>query len=339
MRFVAIDIGAGTQDIFFYDSEDKIENSIKLVYPSTTKILYNKVLSLKKDIFISGDIIGGGPVVRALIKHIEKGYSVFIEKKAAFTIRDDIEEVKKDGFDVVESVINPDIIFNEIDFELLNFLNEKTNLKKTFDIICIAAQDHGFVQGQSDRTTRIDFLKNYLKKGLKDAFFSNERQIPNNFTRWQSLKRNLQENCIEKYIITDTAVIAALGATYDIKKFPVVTVDAGNGHTFAAIVDENSKIYGFFEHHTSMLTPKKVITYINKLVSGNISNEEIYNDGGHGAYMFESYSFKKLPIIVTGPNRNKLFEKYSDIVTFAAPLGDSMITGPVGMLMQQNLIK
>ena len=338
MRFVAIDIGAGTQDILFFDSDEKIENSVKLVYPSPTQILCNKVMSLEKDIFISGNIMGGGPVVRALIKHINKGYSVFITKQAAFTVRDNLEEVINDGFDVVEEVINPDIVFKEIDVEFLNFLNMKTNKNKPIDVIAVAAQDHGFVKGQSDRTTRIGFLKTYLKDGLKKAFFNQDIEIPENFTRWQSLKRDLIKSGFDKYVIADTAVVAALGAVYKLNNFPVVTVDAGNGHTFAAIVTEESKILGFFEHHTSMLTPEKIMMLINKLIKGDISNDEIYDDGGHGAHIFENYSFENLPIIVTGPNRNKLFSRFSDKVIFATPLGDSMITGPVGILMQQNLL-
>jgi uncharacterized protein (DUF1786 family) len=338
MRFVAIDIGAGTQDILFFDSEEKLENAVKLVFPSPTKIFHNKIISLEKNIFISGNIIGGGPVVRALIKHIKKGYSVFITKQAALTVRDNLEEVIQDGFDVVEEVLNPDIIFKEIDIELLNFLNKKTNLNKPLEQIGIAVQDHGFVKGQSDRETRINFLKNYLKEGLKKAYYNQESDIPKNFTRWQSLKKDLIANGFKRYIIADTAVVAALGATYEIKNFPVVTVDAGNGHTFAAVVADNAKILGFFEHHTSMLNPKKVMKLIKLLIKGSISNEKIYRDGGHGAHIFEKYSFESLPIIVTGPNRNKLFGDFADKITFATPLGDSMITGPVGILMQQDLL-
>ena len=44
MKILAIDVGTGTQDILIYDDEKELENSIKLVLPSTFP---NKLKKLK----------------------------------------------------------------------------------------------------------------------------------------------------------------------------------------------------------------------------------------------------------------------------------------------------
>ena len=73
MKILAIDVGTGTQDIMFYDSEEPIENAIKLVLPSPTRIIANKIFKHHHDIFLSGETMGGGPVTNAIKRHLEKG--------------------------------------------------------------------------------------------------------------------------------------------------------------------------------------------------------------------------------------------------------------------------
>lgn len=280
-------------------------------------------------------MIGGGPIVSALKNHLKKGFSIFIEKNAAKTIRDDLREVTDLGFDVVEAVENPDITLSEIDFQLIKNL---LNIYGDYDLdYHIAVQDHGYIQGQSDRVTRMNFLENFLKNGLKGAFFSSNNKIETTFSRFNCIYNTLSQNGIKNFSITDTAIIAALGAVYNNKKWPVVTVDIGNGHTFACLVDKDYKVLGFFEHHTKMLTPEKFKYFINKLIDGSITNEEVYDDKGHGAKIFKPYSYKNLPILSTGPQRRSLVNEEGEI-SFASPLGDMMITGPVGIFMQQNLL-
>ena len=47
-EILAIDIGAGTQDILFYDKAKYIENCPKMILPSASSILSNKVKELQK---------------------------------------------------------------------------------------------------------------------------------------------------------------------------------------------------------------------------------------------------------------------------------------------------
>ena len=58
MRFLAIDVGMGTQDILLYDSGQNIENCIKMVLPSQTQIVAKRIFratKLKQDIVLTGE--------------------------------------------------------------------------------------------------------------------------------------------------------------------------------------------------------------------------------------------------------------------------------------------
>ena len=74
LRILAVDIGAGTQDILLYEEGIPVENCVKLVLPSGTKQVAGKIARATaegRDIFLSGHLMGGGPLVRALQKHLE----------------------------------------------------------------------------------------------------------------------------------------------------------------------------------------------------------------------------------------------------------------------------
>ena len=63
MKILAVDIGAGTEDILLYDDRKRIENCVKMILPSPSQFFAAKVEEATltgKDIFIEGDIIGGG---------------------------------------------------------------------------------------------------------------------------------------------------------------------------------------------------------------------------------------------------------------------------------------
>lgn len=337
MAILSIDIGLGTADYLLFERGKNPENFIKLILPSSTNYFSKKIKECIGDLTVGGYTIGGGFVNRAL-KNYLKSYNVILSKAAARTVSDNLDEVLDDGFKVVEDIVNPDIFFCEIDKKKLDFIEEisNTNIYK----ILVAAQDHGYEEGKSDRVVRINFLKEFLAEGLLNAKFEAQDDIPNNFTRWNSLKSQLEDLGINNYAISDTSVVAALGASYVSRGFPCVTVDVGNGHTFIALIDKGFKISAFIEHHTSMLNKDKINNYINMLCNYDISQEDVYNDGGHGAHIYFKISdieLNNIPVLVTGPRRCELFD-FGENITFASPLGDVMITGNVGLLMQQSIL-
>ena len=98
-QIFAIDIGAGTEDVLLYDDTKKeIENCVKMVLPSPSQVLAAKVREatrLYKDVFVEGDIIGGGAFAFALRNHVEKGLRVVMTENAAYTVRNDLDQVRK----------------------------------------------------------------------------------------------------------------------------------------------------------------------------------------------------------------------------------------------------
>ncbi len=100
MKILAIDIGAGTQDILIFDSGKKIENCTSLVLPTPSKILAERLKRIEGDLYIRGDTIGGGSLSRAIQNHLQKGYRVVMEEPAAYSIRNDLDEVRSMGIEV-----------------------------------------------------------------------------------------------------------------------------------------------------------------------------------------------------------------------------------------------
>ena len=100
MRILAIDIGAGTQDILLFDTEKNIENCTSLVLPAPSRIFAKRLRCFKGDVYIQGDTIGGGSLARAILQHLQKGYRVVMEESAAYSIRNDLDEVRSMGIEV-----------------------------------------------------------------------------------------------------------------------------------------------------------------------------------------------------------------------------------------------
>jgi uncharacterized protein (DUF1786 family) len=110
---------------------------------------------------------------------------------------------------------------------------------------------------------------------------------------------------------------------------PSLAVNVGNGHTIAALLI-NGKIEGLYEHHTHELTPEKLENHLRLFLHGELSREEVFEDNGHGVITLTPW-FGDTPVWVTGPNRD-LFQDTSFQVTYAAPGGNTMMTGPVGLV-------
>jgi uncharacterized protein (DUF1786 family) len=100
----------------------------------------------------------------------------------------------------------------------------------------------------------------------------------------------------------------------------------------AAIISEG-KIVALMEHHTRRLSPEKIQRLLISFADGKLNDEEVFEDGGHGLfYLEDAPGFRELEVIAaTGPNRNVL-RKTSLQVHFAAPAGDVMMTGPIGLV-------
>ncbi|MDI6723838.1 MAG: DUF1786 domain-containing protein [Methanobacterium sp.] len=335
MKILTVDVGVGTQDIMFYDSTQPIENSPKLVMPSPTKIIANKIRKSNEDLFINGETMGGGPVNRAIKDHIDKGYKVYMTEYAARTVRDNLEYVKSTGINIIsqnEAEGYKDlknIELKDVDLESIKEALSKFDVEPDFDFLGIAVQDHGYMEGMGDRNFRFMKIKEILdtpKKPEQFAYFGN---APDYFTRINAVFRMFKKYNLS---VMDSKFASVCGATCDryvktLKKF--IVMDIGNGHTLAAAFD-NGEIYGVFEHHTRSLTPEKIEKYVNKLAKGTITHEEVHSDHGHGAWSLAPIGEFEA-VIATGPRR-KILEETDFNVHYAAPAGDVMMTGPAGLI-------
>ncbi|WP_319508495.1 DUF1786 family protein [uncultured Methanolobus sp.] len=349
MKILAIDVGTGTQDILLYDTEREVENSLVMVMPSPTVIIAEMIKKATKEglnIFLKGDVMGGGPSVKAIKAHIEKGYKVYATENAALTIKDDIERVRSMGINIVDDAENipsdlEKIILKDIDLDAIE------NALLSFgvgmpDKIAVAVQDHGNSPDISNRIYRFRIFEKFIDEGgdfSKFAYGGNA--IPEEFTRMASVSRTTGKM---DTIIMDTGPAAIFGALLDPRAIqPAIVVNIGNGHTLAAIVD-NDRIVALFEHHTSALDGLKLQEYIKEFACGTLGFDDIFNDGGHGCYIRESYGPDAImSVMITGPRRNILQTMKTedrDIAIwnklhFAAPFGNMMLSGCYGLLMPQ----
>jgi hypothetical protein len=159
MKILAIDIGAGTQDILLFDSAKKIENCISLVLPTPSKFIAEKLKGIDSDVYICGNTIGGGSLIRAVLNHLKKGCRVVMEESAAYSIRNDLDEVKSMGIEVGE---DPGfdhfqkLETREIDLPILeNFVsNFGENLR--VDVIAIAVHTPGTSESEPLKVTALN---------------------------------------------------------------------------------------------------------------------------------------------------------------------------------------
>lgn len=327
MNIMCIDIGKGTQDILYLDMEkSNIENAIKLILPSPTRIIADKILKMEKDLKIDGKVMGGGPVNRAIFQHIEKGYKVIMTKRCARTVRDDLEEVAKRGIILKDAVDCPDVILRDLDFEMFKKIFREIGVEFRPDIVGIACQDHGYIKGQSDRITRFNYFREQLRRSSNPLEYIIVEE-GGRFSRFKSILETLRESNYKGFVM-DSKIASICGILdYAIEEGieEFIGLDIGNGHTLGVSI-KDGKIKGIFEHHTGMLTPEKLKDIVDRLAEGSLRNEDIYEDGGHGAVVLEGIEPQE--VFITGPNR-EMFKRYG---RYAYPGGDVMITGCVGLL-------
>ncbi len=330
-RILAVDVGGGTQDILLYDPIFPMENCYKMILPSQTVVLARKIRKLTDDnkpVFLNGDVMGGGPCVRALKNHLNKGLKVYATAQAAKTIKDDPQKVRDLGVEItdnapagVESLYMGDIdlvslrkIFNSFEIEIPGEF-------------AVAVQDHGESLEMSNRLFRFKHWERFIKESgeIKNlAYFT----VPSYLTRMQAVQRLLPGA-----LMMDTCSAAVWGALEDKeiaghREKGLTLINMGNQHTFAVLL-RGSKIHGLFEHHTGILNSSQIDNYVKKLQDFSLTHDEVFNSGGHGSYISEEAQGDFSFTAVTGPQRHLT----GDLGYYpAAPYGDMMLTGPFGLV-------
>lgn len=330
----AIDVGSGTQDILITD--EKLSGiKAKMVLPAPTQLFAIKIRNSKKDVFCDGYIMGGGAITGALMRHAER-YRVVMTEYAAHTVRDDLEQVRARGINIgTESDMKGNYLkltLRDVDMEAFRSSLEGLNYRLPRPdnlVVAVAVQDHGVApKGVSDRVFRFEQISNKIKKGatFRDFIFTGKMPM---YSRVSAVIQSLNDQGFEHILVMDTKIAGIFGGLYG-AKLPTIVMDIGNGHTTAASIAEDGSIVGMFEHHTFALTPEKLKYYIDRLADGSLTNQEVFEDEGHGAYVREPVTPES--IVVTGPRR-ELASKTGLKVRYATPLDDVYMAGPVGMIM------
>ncbi|MDD2666478.1 MAG: DUF1786 domain-containing protein [Methanocellales archaeon] len=337
MQILAIDVGVGTQDLLLYDSDERIENCIKMVLPTQTKIVAKKIAETThegKDIFLTGGTMGGGPSTKAVKDHIGAGLNVYATESAALTLYDNLQKVKDLGVKIVDEAPKnvTRIETRDVDIDAIK------RILSMFDVevpkkVAIAVQDHGYSPRMSNRIFRFQHIKKFMEMGgnLSSFVYVYKDNLPPYLTRMEAVAKSLRGYDVA---LTDTGIAAIWGALTDppiMEKDPVILINVGNGHTLGALMSGKT-IAGLFEHHTHCMNAEKLDEYIVKLGEGTLTFDEIFDDGGHGCFINDAPGFDEVELIaVTGPRRSMARDSKLDLY-FAAPHGDMMMTGCFGLV-------
>jgi len=342
VRILAVDVGTGTQDVLLWDSEQALENCPQLVMPAPTMIVAAAIraaTAARLPILLTGVTQGGGPCAWAMEDHLRAGLAVYATPDAARTFDDELEKVAGLGVTLVsddearalrdvQRIALRDLYLDRILATLAAF-----GVPTALDALAVAVFDHGNAPpGVSDRTFRFDYIAETVNAPTGLAAFAFLRgAIPPRLTRMEAVARTVDPDL--PLLVMDTGPAAVLGALDDpALRAPrsLLVANVGNFHTLAFhLVD--GRVVGLLEHHTGELSPAELETYLERLGAGTITNQEVFDDQGHGALVADPVAPRPERLAVTGPRRGLLAE--SRLAPYlAVPHGDMMLAGCFGLL-------
>jgi uncharacterized protein (DUF1786 family) len=342
MKLLTFDIGTGTKDILLYDSERKLENCLKMVVPSPTVVNSAVLDEINEDIYLDGEIVGGGPLVHSAMRVKKRGHKVGFSPRAANAVKNDNFRVQEMGFHVGENpgwrTLTLDEHHLDTYFKFFELFGER---REQLDGLGLCVQDHGKAgAGETDRTFRFNtFIEHLDRNPTLDVFTYTAENLPPYFMRMQAGVDAFKAACPgKKIVVMDTCIAAMRGClAYKPTRGPAMVLNCGNSHSMAGIIVDN-RIVALFEHHTKFLKkdPQKYVYYLTGLADGTIDPQEVFDDEGEGAIVREKVGIENITdFLYTGPRRGLLdglnfpFRCKPEI---AVPGGDMMMTGPVGVV-------
>jgi uncharacterized protein (DUF1786 family) len=336
LRILAIDVGAGTQDILLFESDKTIENCVKLVLPSQTQVIAQRIRAAtgrRQPVFLRGVTMGGGATSAAVEEHIGAGLPVYASSAAARTLHNDLERVRDKGVQILERAPADAhaIECGDVDLGALQRALGEYGITIP-ELVAVAVQDHGFQPDAGGREFRYEFLQSLLAGGgnLVDKIY---RQPPVYMTRMLAVRGSLPGRDV---LLMDTGAAAVLGVLGDAHvaaaaaRDGAVLINIGNMHTFGVAM-RGERVLGLFEHHTGGITPDVLADLTARLQTGALTHEHVIARGGHGAAFAPGYEVAGPYnfVAVTGPNR-----RIAAALGYhqAAPHGDMMLAGPFGLV-------
>lgn len=333
-RLLAIDAGAGTQDILVYESDRRPENCTKLVLPSQSRVIAARIRRATERgaaIYLGGTVMGGGASSTAIEAHLAAGLAVYAAEDPARTLHNDLDRVRDMGIEIRdEPPAGAEVIeLGDVDLDAIGMALDRFEVPMP-SCLAVAVQDHGYLPGAGGREFRYEYLQSLLERGgtLETMVF---REPPEYMLRMRAVCRALPG-----VVVMDTGAAAVLGVMCDPRAAEAaedegaILVNVGNMHTFGVAV-RGRRILGLFEHHTGGITAATLSHLVERLGAGRLTDEEVHAHGGHGAAFDPTY--REIDpirfVAITGPNR-----ALADGLGYyaAVPHGDMMLAGPWGLV-------
>ena len=342
MKFLIMDIGAGTTDILYYDSGSG--RLYKAVAESPVLSMAEKAERLPGKLLITGREMGGGAISQVLKKRA-KTDGVLMSLSSAPTIHHDMERVRSFGIQVIPDMEAEDLKHDkgyshlhigDLEIEKLGYIIQGLGIPFSFDIVGICAQDHGM---PPPGISHLDYRHHIFTEKLENnpfpqAMLFRDDEIPDSLGRLNALAEAAKGLHSREIYVMDSGMAAILGASMDpaaLSRERILTLDVATSHTVGATM-ENEELTGFFEYHTKDITLERLESLIVELAEGNLSHRKILEEGGHGAYIRKALGFHAVEIIIaTGPKRVLIKNSRLSVIP-GAPLGDNMMTGTAGVL-------
>lgn len=334
-RMIAIDVGAGTQDILIYEAGKPFENLVKLVLPSQTQIVGTRIRAVTragKPLHLAGTVMGGGASSDAVRAHLDAGLRVTASRSAGRTMHNDLARVEAMGIELREEPPPGAMTVELADIDRAGLREGLARFGVELpEVAALAVQDHGFRPGSGNNEVRFAYLQSLFEHGGRLSQMA-YRTPPDGMTRMAAVQA-----CWPGAWLMDTGTAAVLGSLGD----PVVReaaegpgailVNVGNMHTFATLV-RRGRLYGLFEHHTGGIDARIIARLVEGLRAATLDPATFHVQfDGHGAAFDEEYrSMEPFRFVaITGPHRGIARELgYHE----AAPHGDMMLTGAFGLV-------
>ena len=334
-RLIAIDVGAGTQDILIYESGKPYENLTKLVLPSQTQIVGRQIRAASEagvPVHLFGTVMGGGASSDAVKAHLDDGLPVSATPSAARTMHNDLARVEAMGIVIRDDAPRDAWVIETADVDPRALRSGLGQLGVELpEIAAVAVQDHGHRPGSGNNEVRFDYLQSLISNGgrLDSMIFSTP---PDGMTRMEGV----QESWRGAWLM-DTGTAAVMGSLGDpvVRKAAegpgAILVNVGNMHTFATLVRQE-RLFGLFEHHTGGIDAPTIARLVDGLRNATLDPDTFREQfDGHGAAFDRAY--RELEpcqfVAITGPNRGIARGLgYHE----AAPHGDMMLTGSFGLV-------
>jgi uncharacterized protein (DUF1786 family) len=337
-RILAIDVGAGTQDILLWEADRAPEGCVQLILPSQTQIVAARIRALTvagRAIHLTGRVMGGGASSDAVAAQLAAGLAVTATPAAAKTLHDNPRRVEALGVRLAEDTPPGavPVVLGDLDPAALRETLARFAVPWP-EHFAVAVFDHGESPELSNRRFRFQHLERLIAAGGDLGLMAYGDDLPPYLTRMAAARALLPGA-----VVMDTGAAGIRGALED----PLVAaraergailVNVGNMHTFAVLL-RGRRVLGLVEHHTHLLTTARLAALVAGLRAGTLDFEAIFAEDGHGACF--SLDYRPPPdgypafdfVAVTGPNR-ALARPLG--WHEAVPHGDMMLAGPFGLI-------